>query len=1027
MIRRWLVLLGAVVLLAAACTDGDSDDPADTAVATSTTTLVPTETTATAAPPGDDHGLYLMLMWHQHQPRYPLDDNGVVTRPWVRVHATKDYYDMAALHDEFPDVRATFNLTPILLLQLEELMNGTKDVYWTASEIPAAALSDEQKRFLMERFFDISNGIITRFPRYADLADLRTANGGGAAPLDIFTTQDYRDLQVLFNLGWTDPDFLAEEPLASLVAKGRDFAEDDKAVVFAEHERIISEVIPIHARLWDEGKIEVTTTPLAHPILPLISDSSLATVGDPAAMLPKQRFQEIPDADQQVIRGLDLAERLLGRRPVGMWPGEGGVAQLVMSLFSKNGVEWVGTGEDVLAQSLDIGSFTRSANDVVDDASSLYQPWQAELNRNPAVPMFFRDRLLSDLIGFEYSRSSGEAAADDFMRRLADIRTQLETQRAFDDPARPPVVSVILDGENAWEHYPNDGKDFLRALYRNLSTSDFVTTITPSEYLDRFGQPDSLDEVFPASWFQPNFATWIGESEEATAWDYLYEVRRDLEDAERSGQFSEEALAAAYDAMLLAEGSDWFWWYGSDQDSGDDGYFDRAYRTSLARVYEALDLPVPAFVDVPIIPERPIEVAAQPSALGTIVVDGVPDDEWAAAGRWDNTSGFIPQVRWLFDRESLYLRLDLPSAASIVPPLDVYIGAPEGTASATTTMGVPLGFGATHLLRIELDAACLFDEIPAPRTALPPSCETPIDVGSRGDVIEVEVPLTALGALESGDRLSLKLNPGESDTLEPTAGPVPLQIPDISNVEVAMETSDPIGDDHGPGTYTYPTDGVFTGGSYDLTSFSAGTEGDEVVFTFEIAGTIQNPWGSPRGVSVQTFDIYIDRDPGGSTGVRRLLDGRNASLGAGDGWEYAVTVEGWEPAIYLARADASTEETTPSFDVVVFGDKGKVVVRIPRDLLGDGDPSEWGYVAAVMSQEGFPSSGVRRIRDVDDEAAQWRLGGGPADAHHTRIVDIAWPVDGEQEQFLSDYPPTVGAIGDLSDDDFAQVPLLVAG
>ena len=134
--------------------------------------------------------------------------------------------------------------------------------------------------------------------------------------------------------------------------RGRGYTEADKKVVLAEHRRIVRQVIPLHARLWEESRIEVTTTPLAHPILPLIADTDFAMTVDPTARLPAHRYREIVDADQQVIRGLDVAERLLGRRPVGMWPAEGAVVQLVMSLFSKNGVRWVATGEDVLARSL---------------------------------------------------------------------------------------------------------------------------------------------------------------------------------------------------------------------------------------------------------------------------------------------------------------------------------------------------------------------------------------------------------------------------------------------------------------------------------------------------------------------------------------------------------------------------------------------------------------------------------------------------------------------------------------------------
>jgi alpha-amylase/alpha-mannosidase (GH57 family) len=997
-----LVLFLSLALLAAACTKTE----------TTTTTVASEPATSTtvqevAAP---DPGFYVVLMWHQHQPFYPKDENGVYTRPWVRVHATKDYYDMAAMVERYPDVTATFNLTPVLLMQLEDLANGAKDIYWTVAEVPAGDLSETDKQFLLRRFFDVNPRIIERFPRYQELAARRPA--GEDVSANDWSEQDFRDLQVLFNLAWTDPDFLEEEPLASLVAKGRDFTEDDKSVLFAEHLRIIQEVIPLHARLWEEGVIEVTTTPLAHPILPLIADTSLALAGDPAGRLPEEPFRQVPDADQQVIRGLDVAERLLGRRPVGMWPGEGSVAQLIMSLFSKNGVQWVATGEDVLAKSLDIGSFTRDASDTVEQGDLLYRPWQAQLTRNPSVPMFFRDVRISDQLAFEYSGMPGDAAAADLMSRLEDIRSSVDVEAAR-EAGRPYVVSIILDGENAWEHYDNDGKEFLDAMYQSLSEADWVSTITPSEYLDRFGEPEGLEEVFPAAWFQPNFATWIGEEEEATAWNYLYEVRDDLRRAE--GSVTEEAYAAAYEKMLFAEGSDWFWWYGADQDSGNDAYFDRAYRELLGQVYDALGEERPAFVSVPIIPQQPVPATQTPSDLLTITVDGDLSD-WEPAGRYLFADSDVASLWWAFDRENLYLRVDQDPVLSSLPNYVLYLGAPQGAKAAVGLDGAPLGFGATHLIR--MGETCTIEEASGSPTAVPIECS-----GFPPD-IEAAIPLAQLGALESGDPLLIKVE--RSGERQPVAGPALAQVPDISDVALFLDVEDPLGDDYGPGTYRYPTDAVFGAGSYDLTSFQVGTEDDYLVVLYEVVAPIGNPWGSPRNFSIQTFDLYIDVDPGSGTGARLLIPGRNAALEEGNGWEYGITLEGWYPAIYVADATGSWEETSPSFDILTFGDKGKVVARIPLELLGDGDPATWGYAAVVMSQEGYPATGVRRIRDVDTAVEQWRLGGGPDDINHTRIIDVAYAEEGVQEALLSAYSAvSAGTVDDLEPGDYPQVPLVL--
>ncbi len=992
-LRKLPAVLIALAVVATACTSGDDDSvETTTTVGGSTITLPPEE-----AP---DPGFYLNLMWHQHQPFYPKDEAGVYTRPWVRVHATKDYYDMAALAAEYPNVSVTFNLTPVLLLQLEDLAGGAKDTYWVHTEVPADALSPDQVAFIEARFFDVNPGIIARFPRFQELADIRGTRA--------FSVDELRDLQVLFNLAWTDPSFLGEEPLTDLVAKGREFTEADKQTVLDEHLRIIREVIPLHARLWEEGRIEVTTTPFAHPILPLIADSSLGAVGDPAALMPDIRFQEIPDADEHVIRGLDTAERLLGRRPEGMWPGEGSVAQLVMSLFSKNGVRWVASGEEVLAKTLDIGSFSRTSSDLVEQADQLYRPYAAQLRRNDPVAMFFRDGVLSDLIGFEYSGTEGQAAADDFMRRLEAIHDELDAQGLLGGE-QPPVVSVILDGENAWEHYANDGIDFLRALYERLDTSDFVRTITPSQYLARFADPAPVGDVWPGAWFQPNYATWIGEQEEATAWEYLFETRADLEKAE--GTVSEGTYAAAFEKMLFAEGSDWFWWYGSDQDSGNDAYFDTAFRELLGQVYDTLGQERPLFVGVPIIPQQPVVADVSPSIdLLTIAVDGDTTAQWSDAGAYRDVG--TGDVAWAFDKEQFYLLVGSTG------PFQMWIGAPEGARRPVSFSGDVLGFGATHVLVWDGEVAALCD--PAAEEFHPEAC---VDLTSAaGEGVEVAVPLDLLGPLEPGDSLLAKVVDGS--LLAPASGPMAFQVPDISDVTLLLDLADPIGDDHGPGTYRYPTDGVFAAGSYDLTRFQFGTEGEDFVFNFEVVAPIQNPWGSPRGLSVQTFDVYIDTDPGAGTGARLLIPGRNASLAEGNGWEYGITVEGWDPAIYVAGSDGTVEETKPSFDVIVFADKGKVTVKVPQRLL-PGDPSTWSFGVAILSQEGFPSSGVRRVRDVEAAAAQWRLGGSPGGINATRIVDVALAEAGLQEQLLSSYQVVAsGTVDDLGPDDFGTIGMI---
>ncbi|MGH2627116.1 MAG: hypothetical protein ACRDHY_10745, partial [Anaerolineales bacterium] len=316
----------------------------------------------------EDGVLYVALIWHQHQPVYGIDpETGAYVRPWVRVHAAKDYLDMGTTVAQDPRIHVTFNLTPSLILQLDDLAAGARDLYWVLTEVDAADLTQSQKRFLLERFFDTNPRIIERFPRYRELARMR----GGSDPTQIeaalagWTTQDFRDLQALFNLAWTDPDWLAQEPLASLVERGGDYTEGDKDVVLAEHDRLVREVIPALARLQQQGQIEITTTPFAHPILPLLVDSNLARQAMPDADLPP-RFTHGEDAVAQVELGVEMYQDHFAMAPRGMWPAEGSVAPGIVSMIANAGIRWIASDEGVLALSLPgMDGFTRDSADTV--------------------------------------------------------------------------------------------------------------------------------------------------------------------------------------------------------------------------------------------------------------------------------------------------------------------------------------------------------------------------------------------------------------------------------------------------------------------------------------------------------------------------------------------------------------------------------------------------------------------------------------------------------------------------------------
>jgi alpha-amylase/alpha-mannosidase (GH57 family) len=1051
MTKKWSILL--IIWLLAACGPAAStptpEPPPATDVALPTVTAGPTTEVVPTAEPSpepvaEDQPLYLALIWHQHQPVYFKDpETGVYEKPWVRVHATKDYVDMAAILEEYPAIQATFNLTPSLLRQLLDLEAGAVDLYWVHTLIPAEALTQEQKDFLSSRFFDINPKIIARFPRYQEIANARDRSGSWDAGT-------WRDLQVLFNLGWTDPDWLAEEPLAGLVDKGRDFSEEDKEVVLAEHARLIGEVIPLHKHLQDEGRIEVTMTPFFHPILPLLLDSDLAAVAVPDIELPP-RFTYGFDAIAQIQMGVDFYEETFGRAPRGMWPAEGAVAQGIVGMVARAGLQWMASDEEVLARSLGQTAFSRDSGDVVQDADALYRPYIVS-SRNDQMYILFRDKVISDKVGFTYSGTPGAAAAQDFVQRILAIRQQLEASGA----EGPHLVSVILDGENAWEHYPNDGKEFLHNLYRLLEQEQergTIQTITPSSFVAQFpGQP-RIEDLWPGSWVSPDYLTWIGEDEENRAWDYLGRVRGFVE--RKKGALDAETLAAVMDAIYTAEGSDWFWWYGADQNSGDDASFDLQFRRTLQRVYELMGEPVPTFLKVPVIPQTAQPPAAGASALITPRIDGVAaEGEWEGAGYYLEEGGVqatpnqvVSQLWYGFDKETVYLRLDgrrpwaeLGEETRIGFYLTRPGGGPENPFSRIGAEDTLLGFGAHALIEVTVQSGTVSAAFYKVREGSYHPLGAALQAGLSGSTLEVAIAYADFGKPDAGDVFKLRavVSEGEQRDMQvvPGGGPAALVVPDLGLTIPILTVVDPEKDDHGPGTYVYPSDNVFADRSFDLVEFGVAEDDNNLIFHFTFAGPLNNDWGAPNGMGIHTLDVYIDAVEGGA---RKLLPGRNAAVPEADAWDLAIWAEGWTPGLY-GPPQGETPAPVPVGDAAslnIVSDPGqrritiRLVKRVVADSLGleveDLNPAAWGYLGVVMSQEGFPASGVWRIRDVEPLPQQWRFGGAPAGTNHTRIIDVAYPADFRptQEEALSSYPVSQESSMDaLGPDDLAQLPMV---
>jgi len=594
------------------------------------------------------------LLWHMHQPYY----EDLVTRehilPWVRLHALKDYYGMAALLREFPDVRVTFNLVPSLLAQLEAYAaDRARDRALDLSLKSADTLTPDETSFIVENFFHAQRGrMIDIYPRYAELAGRR----GSAYSID-----DLRDLQVWHKLAWVDPSYLeGDSRVRGLVEKGRDFTEDDKALLRAVELEILNRVIPEYRAGVEREQIEISASPFYHPILPLLCDTDIYLTTHPESRMPKHRFVHPEDAAEQLARASAYHARLFGRAPVGLWPSEGSVSDTMVPLVAAAGFRWMATDEQILARTLGV-TFSRDGYGHAEQPQRLYRAYDVRVG-GASVACAFRDHVLSDLIGFTYASWPADAAAEDFVSRLVEAGRRYRERGGRGEP----LVPVILDGENAWEHFERGGRPFLRALYRRLSSHPELRTVTMSEGCE--APTDDLTRIFPGSWIDANFYIWIGHADDQRAWSQLADARLALD----SVGVSSEAAAAAREEVLIAEGSDWFWWYGDDHSSAHDLEFDDLFRRHLRNAYQFLELPIPDDLFVSNISTgAAIASETTPTALVRPTLDGEETSyfEWLGAGSFEvpRTAGAmhrmsgrvgVTTVRFGFDERHLFVRVD---------------------------------------------------------------------------------------------------------------------------------------------------------------------------------------------------------------------------------------------------------------------------------------------------------------------------------------------------------------------------------
>ncbi|GBD05321.1 hypothetical protein HRbin20_00902 [bacterium HR20] len=527
--------------------------------------------------------LRVAFLWHFHQPDYRRGK--IALLPWVRLHATKDYAELPAIHREFPSLRVTYNVSPILVEQLEEYAAGQlSDEHAVVASLPEHHCAAQPEHVIGWGFIGHAPRMIEPFDRYRALWE--DAQSG---KWKTWSEHQWLDLQVWMRLAWLGTTTREIRSIAKLLEKGSSFTADDRAVTIAIERELLSSLMVRLRGLAAAGLADISCSPYYHPILPLLCDTDIVATSDPDIERLEPRFAWPEDALEQLRRARAYIEQQVGISPRGIWPSEGSISDAALAAIARSGAEWTASDQALLERSIELPC-----------TSWLYQPFVWESSSGQRLTVFFRDHALSDAIGFVYSSWDAHSAVRDFLERLDAIRTRIldEQGAAFLDRA---VVTVILDGENCWEYYESNGAPFLRALYGALTSDERFETVLLGECarraLDSADTP-VLRHIAPGSWIGGSFRIWIGDEEDRSAWSLLRQARHAFEEQKHS--LTDFQRGDAYRHILAAEGSDWFWWFGPEHRAAFRSVFDELFREHLRMAWTAMGMDAPAELTQPI-------------------------------------------------------------------------------------------------------------------------------------------------------------------------------------------------------------------------------------------------------------------------------------------------------------------------------------------------------------------------------------------------------------------------------------------
>ncbi|MCQ2957762.1 MAG: glycoside hydrolase family 57 protein, partial [Candidatus Gastranaerophilales bacterium] len=568
----------------------------------------------------------ISFVWHMHQPCYKDGQTGQYLMPWVRLHAVKDYLDMLLLTTEFPNIKQTFNLVPLLLDQIEDYANNNAhDLHskYTVSDVDT--FSREDKEFVLSNFFAANyEHQIQPNPRYLELYNKYFEE---QKTVDDFSTQEFSDLMALFNLAWFDPYHRENNPeIEYLYNKQNNYTLDDRIRIIELQREIMRKIIPAYKEQLEKGKIEISTSHYYHSLIPLMVNFDKTKSVNKHITLPEIPCALKSFAQKQIEKSISKFEELFGQKPNGMWLPELCINNDALKMLLNYDFKWTIADESILSKTLK-KDMTRNYRGLLEDPFDLCVP-HAYLHNNKEINIVFRNALLSNLISFEYANYNALQAANDLYERIKVAQDKLSLS-----PIEEHGAIIAIDGENCWENYPNDGLEFLRALYTLLNNDETLEVITVSEYLSKVKIKQLLNSVQSGSWINANFDMWIGDPTKNIAWDYLSKTKEDFAVAIKNSNYDKEIIEKAEKELLIAQGSDWFWWYGEPNNSGQDEVFDYLFREHLKNVYSLLNIYKPEYLNMPleIFIGKP---SKHPKSLITPKISGEErnHDDWTNAG-----------------------------------------------------------------------------------------------------------------------------------------------------------------------------------------------------------------------------------------------------------------------------------------------------------------------------------------------------------------------------------------------------------